>query len=77
MRGLDEVQTTQAMIDGFRIYYNFMRPHLALDGKAPAEKSGMTNLRSNRWLRLAKKSVQCNSRKRMQGIKQFFFLVST
>jgi len=36
MRGLDDVETAQTMMDGLRIYYNFIRPHSALDGKTPA-----------------------------------------
>ena len=39
MRGLDDVETAQTMMDGLRIYYNFMRPHTALEGKTPAEKA--------------------------------------
>jgi hypothetical protein len=31
--------TAQTMMDGMRIYYNFIRPHMALNGKTPAEKS--------------------------------------
>jgi len=32
------------------IYYNFIRPHMALNGKTPAEKSGVTKLQQNKWL---------------------------
>jgi len=39
MRGLDEEKTAQTIIDGFRIYYNFIRPHMALNGKTPAQQS--------------------------------------
>ena len=38
MRGLDDVETAQTMMDGLRIYYN-LRPHMALDGKTPAQKA--------------------------------------
>jgi hypothetical protein len=31
MQGLDDEETAQTMIDGLRIYYNFMRPHMVLD----------------------------------------------
>ena len=33
MRGLDHEESAQKMIDGFGIYYNFIRPHMALNGK--------------------------------------------
>jgi transposase-like protein len=29
MRGLDDAETAQTMMDGMRIYYNCMRPHRA------------------------------------------------
>jgi len=44
MRGLDGEGTTQTVMDGMRIYYNFIRPHIALEGKTPAEKA--QNLKS-------------------------------
>jgi hypothetical protein len=40
------------MMDGLRIYYNFIRPHMALDGKTPAEASGITVKGKNKWLTL-------------------------
>ena len=47
------------MIDGWRIYYNFIRPHQALDGKTPAEMANLDlHLGENKWLSLIKQSVQ-------------------
>ena len=37
MKGLKDEPTARTIIDGFRIYYNFIRPHIALDGKTPAQ----------------------------------------
>jgi len=50
MRGLDDEGTAQTMMDGVRIYYNFIRPHMALDGKTPAEKAGIFERKQNAWL---------------------------
>lgn len=57
MRGLDDVETAQTMMDGFRIYYNFIRPHTALNGKTPAQKA---NIETNeaKWMSLIKKASQ-------------------
>jgi len=59
MRGLDEDSTAQTMMDGIRIYYNFIRPHMALNGKIPAEKTNIiTESESDRWLALIKKGTE-------------------
>jgi len=59
MRGLEDEPTAQTIIDGFRIYYNFIRPHMALNGKTPAEKEKVSpKLEQNKWLSLIKKSVK-------------------
>jgi transposase-like protein len=56
MRGLDDEQTAQTMMDGMRIYYNFIRPHMALKGKTPAQKAGISDNEENRWAELIRKS---------------------
>jgi len=38
MRGLDDEATPQTMMDGLRIYYNFIRPHMALNEKHQHKK---------------------------------------
>jgi transposase-like protein len=55
MRGLDDEETAQTMMDGLRIYYNFIRPHTALDGKTPAQKAKIENDRAE-WMSLIKKA---------------------
>jgi putative transposase len=52
MRGLDEEATAQTMMNGIRIYYNMIRPHMALNGKTPAEKCGIKIEGKNKWLTL-------------------------
>lgn len=37
MRGMDESDTTQLVLDGFVFYYNYLRPHESLANKTPAE----------------------------------------
>jgi transposase-like protein len=56
MRGLDDEQTAQTMMDGLRIYYNFIRPHSALNGKTPAQKAQIDADSKQNWLHLIKKA---------------------
>ena len=55
MRGLDAEESAQTMMDGLRIYYNFLRPHSALDGKIPAQKANI-ELDEAKWRTLIKKA---------------------
>jgi transposase-like protein len=57
MRGLDDVGTAQTMMDGLRIYYNFIRPHTALNGKTPAQKANIESDEA-KWMSLIKKASQ-------------------
>ena len=58
MRGLMNPETP--ITEGFQIYYNFIRPHASLNGKTPAEVSGI-DLESgeNKLLSLIKKASNC------------------
>jgi transposase-like protein len=59
MRGMKDKETAQELIDGFRNYYNFIRPHQALNGKTPAEMAGLSlNLGDNKWLGLIEKASE-------------------
>jgi hypothetical protein len=42
-----------AIAEDQRIYYNFVKPHQALEGKAPAEKTGIKG--KNTWKDMLKK----------------------
>jgi transposase-like protein len=41
MRGLKDVGSAIAFIEGFMLHYNFFKSHDALDGKTPAEVAGV------------------------------------
>jgi transposase-like protein len=38
------------LIDGYQIFHNYIRPHMALDGQTPAEKAGIVVKGRNRWV---------------------------
>jgi putative transposase len=41
-----------AMLSGYQLYHNYLRPHEALDGKTPSEACGITIEGKNKWLTL-------------------------
>jgi len=62
MRGLDDEATAQTMMDGMQIYYNFIRPHMALDGKTPAQKARIiSDSESENWRSLIKKATKAKT----------------
>jgi transposase-like protein len=44
--------TDSPLFDGYQIYHNYFRPHLGLDGKTPAEASGIKIGGQNKWVTL-------------------------
>lgn len=50
MRGVKKMDSV--MFDGYQMYHNYLRPHMALDGKTPAEKCGIEIKGDNKWLTL-------------------------
>lgn len=59
MRGFKSVKGGQSFLDGWKIYYNFIRPHSSLDGLSPAQAAGIhvPNV-DNRWLWLIEEGVK-------------------
>ena len=41
MRGFKSYESTKAILEGFTIHYNYVRPHQSLDGETPAKKAGI------------------------------------
>ena len=46
-------------IDGYQLYHNFVRPHIGLNGKTPAEACGIEIQGENKW-----KTLIQNARKK-------------
>jgi transposase-like protein len=58
-RGMDNDKSAQIMADGMRINYNFIRPHMGLDGKTPAQVAGLDlGLDGIRWKALIKNAAR-------------------
>jgi len=50
MRGLKKDDT--AILKGYQLFHNFIRPHEALEGKTPAEVCGLKVEGRNKWITL-------------------------
>ena len=50
MRGIKN--TDSVIFDGYQIYHNYVRPHMGLEGKTPAEACGIDVKGINKWLTL-------------------------
>jgi len=62
MRGMDHDETAQIQADGIRINYNFIRPHMGLDGKTPAQVAGLDlQLEGIRWKALIARAIKNRS----------------
>jgi putative transposase len=48
MRGLKTKDT--AILSGYQLFHNYIRPHEGLNGKTPAEACGITIEGKNKWL---------------------------
>jgi hypothetical protein len=47
-----------AILDGYRIFHNYVRPRMALDNKTPAEKAGINIEGKDKWLTLIQNASQ-------------------
>jgi len=61
VRAFKNPETAKKILDGWQIYYNYIRPHQTLNGLTPAEASGIDlQLKENKWLNLIKLSMDNN-----------------
>jgi transposase-like protein len=59
MRGFDTDSTASDRMQGYRLYYNFIRPHTALKSQTPAEAAHLNlELGQNKWKSMIAQSVK-------------------
>jgi putative transposase len=62
MRGFDTDPTANETMQGYRLYYNFIRPHMALNGLTPAQAANLElGLGQNRWKSMITQSTDSRS----------------
>jgi transposase-like protein len=54
MRGLKKMDSP--LIEGYRIFHNYVRPHEGLEGQTPADKAGIKIGGTNKWITLIQNS---------------------
>ena len=58
IRGFKSEKTADRYIESWKTYYNFVKPHMALDGLTPSEVAGINiGFDRNRWLSLLRSSL--------------------
>ena len=57
MRCFDQFYPCQTTLTAFQIYYNFLRPHMGLNGKTPAQAAGIDIEFPERWVSLIRSSL--------------------
>lgn len=61
-RGFKNKESANDWNDAFRLYHNFIKPHMALNGITPSEMAKIQlNLNRNKWLDLLKRSIENDS----------------
>jgi putative transposase len=60
-RGLKGEEKVRALLEGWTVHYNFVRKHQSLNGKTPAEASGIGM--SNDWNVLVKEAIKFDAMK--------------
>lgn len=56
MRGFKSFESTKSILEGYTIHYNYVRPHQSIDGKTPAQATGIKNL--SNWKDLIETATQ-------------------
>lgn len=51
------------LIDGYQIYHNYVRPHMALDGQTPADRAGIEIQGNDKWLTLIQNASKLRGNK--------------
>ncbi len=68
-RGWKSMET--AIPEGNRVFYNFVRPHMALDEQTPAQAAGIDlKLDGNKWMALIQNASRDKSEDLAKGTMQ-------
>ena len=58
---LDEEENSRTpILTGYQLFHNYLRPHMALDNKTPAEACGIKINGNNKWITLIQNASKTN-----------------
>lgn len=60
MRSLKKADSP--ILSGYQLFHNYIRPHMALEGKTPAEAAGIEINGENRWLTIIQNASRKNAK---------------
>jgi hypothetical protein len=63
MRGLETKDSP--ILTSYQLFHNYIRPHMALDGKTPAEVAGIKINGENKWLTLIQNASLKKTREKL------------
>jgi hypothetical protein len=63
MRGLERKDSP--ILAGYQLFHNYVRPHMALNGKTPAEAAAVKVKGENKWLTLIQNASVNSSKKHL------------
>jgi hypothetical protein len=61
MRGLERKDTP--ILTGYQLFHNYIRPHMALEGRTPAEVAGIKVEGTDKWLTLIQNASKNHDRR--------------
>jgi len=56
------------LIGGYQIYHNYVRPHMALEGRTPASVAGIEVLGDNKWVTLIQNASRVPKIDKKRGV---------
>jgi transposase-like protein len=66
-RHFDSPESANVFAKGFRLYYNFAKPHRALGGETPAQAAQIMEQTDNKWLSLIRDASRFEKKKTKRG----------
>lgn len=49
------------ILDSYKLFHNYIRPHMSLDGKTPSEKAGIKIEGNNKWITLIQNATRIST----------------